>query len=441
MAEKCCALAPLYLPLRPRPSPDRPNMGDVDTAVAGASDHALSTSEKDRTLGRSYLEKAFKNLLVPTPLVPMSLLLSLIKVLTYMSDRRSPRLCRSLPGLCDVLWPLPIVALGFYPVFITLALFTLDYLLCVSPTFQISEMSNNMHPMRGESENREDSQSSTANSPVDLDFSGSHRALKILTVAAYPLAALWGSGIFTGIAEVTLIVIKDHPFGNPQPVDMTRIVLCSSEAVCDALIAFSIGRAALHCSRARKMTGAARVPLEARTWVSLHLLPLTNMRAHWAGWQRPLAGISALGTRKAMLDAMKAHWHRRTLLDQCIVYLVGSFGVGLISAAFFLVHILTARDYRHPGPQCDTLLPLTLTFGYLSLLTFHRYRSTGVRPGVIVCFLTSAFAFILVLFWVLLSLSFLLIVVYSLVCDHTSHPPSGPVPCSPLPGSVVSWDL
>jgi hypothetical protein len=222
---------------------------------------------------------------------------------------------------------------------------------------------------------------------------------------------------------------------------LTRIVMCSSEAVCDASIAFSIGRAALHCSRARKMTGAARVPLEARTWGSLHLLSLTNMRAHWAGWQRPLAGIFALGTRKAMLDAMKAHWHRRTPLGQCIVYLVGSFGVGLISAAFFLVHILTARDYRHPGPQCDTLLPLTLTFGYLSLLTFHRYRSAGVRPGVIACFLTSAFAFILVLFWVLLSLSFLLTVVYSLVCDHTSHPPSDPVPCSPLPGSVVSWGV
>ncbi|TEB22458.1 hypothetical protein FA13DRAFT_1509802 [Coprinellus micaceus] len=278
-------------------------MGDVDTAVAGASDHALSTFEKDRILGRSYLEKAFENLLVPTPLVPMSLLLSLIKALTYMSDRRSPRLCWSLPGLCDVLWPLPIVALGFYPIFIPLALFTLDYLLCVSPTFQISGMSNNIHSMRGESESREDSQGSSANPPVDdLDFSGSHRALKILTVAAYPLAALWGSGVSTGIAEVILIVIKDHPFGNPQSVDLTRIVLCSSEAVCDALIAFSIGRAALHCSRARKMTGAARVPLEARTWGSSHLLSLTNMRAHWAGWQRPLAGIFALGTRKAMLD-------------------------------------------------------------------------------------------------------------------------------------------
>jgi hypothetical protein len=382
-------------------------------------------------LGRSHIEKAFNHILIPTPFVLVSGLLAVWHALTYIWDR-GPWLCSYLPLPCKIFRPF-FLGLFFYPIFIILALSTLDEVLTLSPIFQRPEAyatsPSVVHPSQERSANTGDSQpSASSDLPVILEEDGKQRVrtvFLILVIAASTFAALWGLACFSAIAEALFIALKDHPFADGS-VDkyMERFLLNCSEAASDGLLARFMVKAANMCLYARYTLGAddqegteppREVPSEARIsrilqtlspprlklyWHRLEqavrALSFTQLRDGWCWLSNRIRELSTLigevdwrSRRDIIWDAWKAfaianwkaYWHRyrRTALERCLGYLLFLFGLAIVSLKVFLLRSwLVSNIYVYPDLNYCLLALLTLAFAYTFLLRYHSYRSAGV---------------------------------------------------------------
>ena len=137
-----------------------------------------------QTLGRSYLEKAFNHVLIPTPFALVSGFLEWFIALTYMWTN-GPWLCYYLPLPCKIFRPF-LRGLGLYPIFIILALCELDHLLSLSPVFRRPEAfaeSPRVDPSQASQErsaSTEDGQPSSSDMPVVQDENGKRRVRAVL---------------------------------------------------------------------------------------------------------------------------------------------------------------------------------------------------------------------------------------------------------------------
>jgi hypothetical protein len=320
-------------------------MRGVDACPAASTSSVLHNA----SASRSYIAKAFKSLLIVTPLTTISALLCFANIINYWEE--TPRHLCNLTSYCGQILFFPILlsflsVLGFVP-----TLLVLDHFLALSPLFGNKPVSSEDVTSGNP---QIDSDEETPENPVP---SSSHprRTLSTLTSAAYTAATLWFMAGMIAITSAALIIKYDEPFDDrSDPKYKQRVVVGLFEAAFDlSLTAFSIRLGVLY-SRARQST-----PAETPS---------------------PTQGVRSL-PRVSLLDVwtkVQGLWPSRASLDKPVLCLITTFGLLVVTTLFYSSSTPPTWKYFF-----GSYFFYTVVLTYPFLFTFHRCRATGVIPGLV----------------------------------------------------------
>ncbi|KAH6884320.1 hypothetical protein BKA70DRAFT_1339633 [Coprinopsis sp. MPI-PUGE-AT-0042] len=358
----------------------------------------------DPVLGRLYLAKAFKYVLLIPPFTTISFFLYFMNMFSYWKQT-PPHLC-SLTNYCIELlsFPLP---LSF------LALLVLDHFLA------------HVDHRNAQVESINDVEDE---SPIPSTGRSNYTRgiLMSFIVAVYAAAALWVVASTAAIASAALVIKFDAPFDDESdPKYKGRVIVGMAEGVVDLILAALLIWLGVLYSRARRSIPAETA--STRTRDSLSAFAARNLRA--------LVRVSLLDAWVSLLDVwvkIQGPWDRRTRLDKPVFCLLLAVGLMIAINVFFNSYYPPTLSYSF-----HTYFFYTVILTYPFLFIFHRWRTAGAIPGLLARGLAFFIFSLLALLWAFFSASFIAVAFYGMFCDPGRRDPH-PLPC-PRGGQWLSF--
>ncbi|KAH6884324.1 hypothetical protein BKA70DRAFT_1339644 [Coprinopsis sp. MPI-PUGE-AT-0042] len=370
----------------------------------------------EHSIGRAYLAKIFKFLLIVTPITAVSALLCFLTgLLNFVYPPN--HLCQ-VTDYCEEILSLPgylsfFCALGFLP-----ALMSLDHLLALSPVFGNMVATDKPGTVHG------DTQAESTGNADDESRSPSTLGRSSYTRAA---AILWVVAGAAAITNAALTIKYNAPFDkDTNPNYRLRVIVGLLEATVDLILVALVTWLGLLCSRARRSILAATTPLDA------------------SGTDTSLSNTSTTTTFRVLLNTspldvwhgFRGLWDRRTSLDRPVLSLIVSLGWTMFCIMFYISFSPPEWAYFS-----DAYFFLTVVLTYPFLFKFNAARAAGVIPGPVSRGCAVFIHSLLSLFWIFISASFTTVAIYGLFCDRSSRR-RGPyiLPC-PGRGQLESFGM
>jgi hypothetical protein len=372
------------------------SMNGEEPSAPPLSSPAPENQDSDLEHSRPLLDKAFKRTLIAVPLPAIAILVWFANMATYLFDR-SPRLC-DVTGYCIHLINLILLLTPITSIFLIVALFPLGRYNSTLPTINLLGTPEGTGPLVTQAaEDPEHSQTS----PRD-DGAGywAPLTLRVLTITAYGLGALWAVSSLTAIANATLVLQRDVPHPGEPRKYATRIYLGYGESLLDGVIAYLLCKTAVFCAQARRAR-AGEGAMASHPAVEGREIDL------------PMGGLR----------------HMQTVSDKTVLCLLRSLVLSVISSTFYIIFAPWSHSMHFQGRYYFPLSILSFLFAWVVLLIIHSYRSADVLLGGIVRILTFGLSLILAVIWALYGVAFVIVSVRALFCDPRSPTPPGHAPC------------
>ncbi|KAH6880860.1 hypothetical protein BKA70DRAFT_1343053 [Coprinopsis sp. MPI-PUGE-AT-0042] len=388
----------------------------------------LAAAASDYPIGRSYLAKVFKLLLIITPLAAVSSCLCFINGISYWDTH--PRHFCKLTSYCERLLSLPPLLCFFCTLGLIPALMTLDHLLALSPVFGNKGVTNESI---NHASNDDDSQ------PPSTPWRGTYtRAFfRIFTISAYSGTILWVVASASATTSAALIIKYDAPFDRRSDTLLRqKVIVGLMEAAVDLVLAALVAWLGLLCSRTRRCIEAAAASTHtsgdntASTPWTVSGVPLnTTILDIWyalVGWTWIVGAVLLNTTLLDVWNGVRGPWDRRTGLDRPILSLIVSFALIMVCAIFHFAFSPPEWPYFS-----SVYFLLSIVLAYPFLFAFNEARVVGVIPSVVSRCLALLILSFLSAFWVFVSTSFITAAIYGLFCNRSSRPQVPyPLPCT-----------